>query len=89
MRSTVPPLLKAYEGPATIETYTVLYERDGSPKWGVIVARTADGGRTLAKVPADDRAGIAFLTDGAAEPVGTPGAITSDEAGDQLWHRAA
>ena len=50
-RGAVPPVVEEYEGPATIETYTVLFERDGSAKWGVIVARTVDGARTLAKVP--------------------------------------
>ena len=56
---------------------------------GVIVARTADGGRTLAKVPAADAAGIAFLTNGEAEPVGSAGTIMADGEGDQIWHRAA
>ncbi|MCK9541759.1 MAG: acetyl-CoA acetyltransferase [Novosphingobium sp.] len=86
-REPVPPTVEDYEGPATIETYTVLYERDGSARWGVIVARTADGRRTLAKVPAADAAGIGFLTDGAAEPVGTDGTIVRDADGDQIWRR--
>jgi acetyl-CoA C-acetyltransferase len=84
-RGAVPALVEVYEGPATIETYTVLYQRDGSAKWGVIVAKTPDGGRTLAKVPATDSAGIAFLTDGHAEPVGRSGEIRIDADGDQIW----
>ncbi|MDO7841756.1 acetyl-CoA acetyltransferase [Sphingomonas immobilis] len=84
-RSAVPQIVEAYEGAATIETYTVLYQRDGSVKWGVIVARTPDGGRTLAKLPASDIAGIAFLTDGQVEPVGSTGVIVIDESGDQIW----
>ncbi|MBV9842328.1 MAG: acetyl-CoA acetyltransferase [Sphingomonadaceae bacterium] len=86
-RQPVPETDESYEGPATIETYTVLYERDGSAKWGVIVARTSEGKRTLAKVPGSDTHGIAFLTDGAAEPVGSEGMIARDADGDQIWRR--
>jgi acetyl-CoA C-acetyltransferase len=88
-RQAVPKIIEDYEGPATIESYTVLYERDGSAKWGIIVARTPDGGRTLAKVPAQDQAGIAFLTDGTAEPVGRTGIIKQDVGGDQIWNPTA
>ncbi|MFZ4746072.1 MAG: acetyl-CoA acetyltransferase [Sphingomonas sp.] len=88
-RGPIPAIVEDYAGPATIETYTVLYERNGAPKWGVIVARTPAGGRTLAKVPAHDVAAIAFLTDGRAEPIGTMGRILTDAVGDQIWNRAA
>ena len=37
-----------YTGPATVETYTVMHERDGSPSLGIIVALTPAGDRTLA-----------------------------------------
>lgn len=86
-RGAAPEMAEAYEGPATIETYTVLYERDGSAKHGVIVARTPAGERTLAKVLAADVDGIAFLTDGVVEPVGTLGAIVPGPEGDRVWHR--
>lgn len=75
-RGPVPELLKDYAGPAEIETYTVFYARDGAPGGGVVVARTPDGGRTLAKV--EDAATIAFLTDGATEPVGARGEVVRD-----------
>jgi acetyl-CoA C-acetyltransferase len=88
IREPVPPTNETYEGPARIETYTVLYERDGSPKWGVVMARTPGGERTLARVPASDAAGIAFLTDGRVEPVGSSGTIVRTAEGDQLWHHA-
>ena len=86
-RGAVPELLKDYAGPAEVETYTVFYNRDGSAKSGVVVARTPDGDRTLALVPGDDAATIAFLTDGAVEPVGTRGELVAD--GDmKVWRRA-
>ena len=78
VRGPVPALVKDYAGPAEIETYTVFYARDGSAKGGVVVARTPDGARTLAKVPAEDAATIAFLTDGGAEPVGAKGEVVAD-----------
>jgi acetyl-CoA C-acetyltransferase len=84
-RGTAPPLVESYVGPAAIETYTVLYERDGSVRSGVVVARTPDGGRTLASVSASDSPGIAFLTDGLVEPVGSKGTIAVDSGGIQIW----
>jgi acetyl-CoA C-acetyltransferase len=86
-RGAAPVLIEDYAGPATIETYTILYERDGSVKHGVVVARTLDGGRTLARVPANDVEGIAFLSDGHGEPVGAAGEIRMDANGDQIWQR--
>lgn len=86
-RGEAPPLVEAYSGPAEIETFTVLYARDGAPRFGVVVARTAEGARTLARVPAEDAEGIAFLTDGTAEPVGTRGTIAEDREGTGVWRR--
>jgi acetyl-CoA C-acetyltransferase len=37
-----------HEGPVTVEAYTVLHERDGSPQLGIVGALTADGARTWA-----------------------------------------
>jgi acetyl-CoA C-acetyltransferase len=40
-------------GSATIESYTVVHERDGAPARGIVVARLADGRRCLAHTPTD------------------------------------
>jgi acetyl-CoA C-acetyltransferase len=86
-RGPVPELVKDYTGPAEVETYTVFYNRDGSAKAGVVVAKTPEGTRTLVKVPAEDIATIAFLSDGAAEPVGSKGEVVPE--GDlMVWKRA-
>ncbi len=37
-----------HEGPVTVEAYTVLHERDGSPQLGIVGALTTDGRRTWA-----------------------------------------
>ncbi|MCR2833063.1 acetyl-CoA acetyltransferase [Parerythrobacter lacustris] len=85
-RGEVPEIAEDYAGPATIESYTVHYDRDGSPRSGVIVARTPEGGRTLAAVRPGDGATIAFLTDGQREPVGTAGTIVRGEESElSLW----
>ncbi len=72
-RGPVPETAEDYEGPATIESYTVFYNRDASVRYGTIIARTPTGARVLARVAANDAAMIAFLTDGQAEPIGQKG----------------
>lgn len=84
-RQTGPELDESYTGPGIIETYTVLYERDGRPKFGVVVGRGPAGQRFLAKVPPSDESGIAFLTDGKFEPVGSHGAAALGPEGDCVW----
>ncbi len=87
-RGPVPELHKTFTGPATIESYTVIYARDGSAVHGAIVARTPSGARTLAKVPASDTATIGFLTDGRSEPVGCKGMIAAGDDGTMIWSRS-
>jgi len=41
-------------GSATVETYTMIYDREGRPARGIVVGRTDDGHRFLANTP-DDR----------------------------------
>ncbi|HEY3653392.1 MAG TPA: hypothetical protein VGL34_00280 [Steroidobacteraceae bacterium] len=75
IRGDEPAFHENFEGIATIETYTVIYDRHGSVRLGVVVGRAAAGQRVIARVPAEDTATITFLTSGAAEPVGTRGQI--------------
>jgi acetyl-CoA C-acetyltransferase len=85
-RRTMPPTLcPDYLGPATIETYTVIYERDGSPRHGVIVGRGAPGERFLVKVPPADKAAIDWLTRGEKEPIGSAGIVTTGQNGERVW----
>src|SRR5690606_8172268 len=80
-RGAVPELVESYAGPATIETYTIFYDRDGAPRAGVVVARTPEGARTLAHVDVGDTGMLALLTDGVQEPVGTSGQVVALEDG--------
>ena len=84
-RAPVPDVDGDYEGPATIETYTVFYKRDGSVRIGTVIARTLDDKRVLASVPASDAAMIAFLTDGKVEPVGSKGRISKGNEDLMIW----
>ncbi|MDB5579262.1 MAG: Acetyl-CoA Acetyltransferase [Bradyrhizobium sp.] len=84
-RAAAPVIDEDYEGPGEIETYTVLYTRNAEPRFGVIVARTPYGARFLAKIPGEDSAGIAFLTDGRSEPIGTKGSAARNRDGDLFW----
>lgn len=80
------PLRDDIEGAATLETYTVVYGREG-PSYGVVMARTEGGERLVARVDADDSETIDFLTSGVAEPVGAAG--ITERRGDMLhWRRA-
>lgn len=87
LRGSIPEIDEDYGGPASIETYTVHYARDGQPRLGTIVARTPDGARTLAAVPGADAATIAFLTSGEHEPIGSSGSIyqPAEEGGLKRW----
>jgi acetyl-CoA C-acetyltransferase len=85
LRGPVPPIQEDYLGPATVETYTVFYDRNGSPQQGVIVARSPGGARFLAKVSGEDRAAIHWLTSGEQEPVGGAGTAVKGPDGDTCW----
>ena len=86
LRGPLPAIDEDYEGPATIETYTVAYHRDGTAKLGIIVAKTVEGGRTMANVLETDQTTLTFLTDGKVQPVGSKGSIKV--IGDnRIWMR--
>jgi len=85
LRTSVPDFVEDYTGPGTIETYTVIYDREGAAAYGIVIARTPDGKRFLCRVPKDDTAGIDFLTSGKIEPIGTGGTAVRGEDGYVLW----
>jgi len=72
--TTHPPLEREPQGPGTIETYTVLYGRDGAPEKGIIVGRLPDGRRFVANTP-DDRTVLEGLV--STEGVGRRGRVTT------------
>jgi acetyl-CoA C-acetyltransferase len=93
IRAPAPPIQEDYVGPAIVETYTVFYDREGTPQQGVIVARStgahAPGSRFIAKVAGTDRATIDWLTSGQLEPVGAEGSAIKGPDGDTWWQGRA
>jgi acetyl-CoA C-acetyltransferase len=85
IRGPVPPLQEDYLGAAKIETYTVLYDREGAPTQGAIIARSPAGARFIAKVPPTEHAMINFLTSGEREPVGAAGTAFQGSDGAAWW----
>jgi acetyl-CoA C-acetyltransferase len=70
-----PPLAIGAGGRATIETYTVLHDRDGSPMRGVVVVRLDDGRRALANTSGERTVLDALL---AQEAIGLRGTLRTD-----------
>ena len=87
LRGPAPRVQEDYLGPATVETYTVLYDRDGAPQQGAVIGRAPSGARFIAKVPAADSATIHWLTSGGQEPVGAAGTAVQAADGDTVWVR--
>ena len=57
-----PAVTETPQGPARIETYTVVHRREG-PFMGIVIGRDADGRRFVAKTP-NDPATLAGLEQG-------------------------
>ncbi|ABE39093.1 putative acetyl-CoA acetyltransferase [Rhodopseudomonas palustris BisB5] len=84
----VPPFITEASGNGSVETFTVIYSGRGEIEHGVVVLRTTDGARALARVPAQDQATLAFLTDMDRSPVGTHGTISTAADGVLEWRAA-
>lgn len=88
-RDPVPEVLDRYVGPARIETYTIAYGRDGEPLHGLVVLRTAQHQRTLARVDAEDRASMALLESTERNAIGSAGHVRIDVFGNPVWEAGA
>jgi acetyl-CoA C-acetyltransferase len=85
-RGPVPQLADiSYQGPAKVETYTVIYARDGRPLHGIVVALTPDERRTLAKVLPEDEVTMSMLLSTSRTAVGSAGHIRVDTFGCPVW----
>jgi len=72
-----PAVVAEPSGAAAVETYTVVFERDGAPALGIVIGRDEQGRRFIANTP-DDRRLLASMTQ--REFVGTRGHVS--RAGD-------
>jgi acetyl-CoA C-acetyltransferase len=69
--AAVAPIAVA-NGPAVLETYTVLYDREGAPERGIAIGRLEAGERFLAGTPSDRASLDAFA---AREEIGRRGRV--------------
>ncbi len=89
LRGPVPELVESYRGAARIETYTVLYGRDGEPIQGIVVLRTTGNQRTMARVLRDDRVSLDRLTSTDRSAIGEIGHVRVDVFGKPVWEAGA
>lgn len=87
-RGEAPKFNPDASGKANVESFTVIYDRDGAAKHGVVILRNQDNDRTLARIPASDKATLARLLDLDRSPVGAAGTIGKAADGMQEWRAA-
>ncbi len=73
MERAPAPVDPEARGPAIIETYTVIYDREGAPERGIVLGRSDEGKRFLANTPPDRDLLESFV---AREQVGRTGQLT-------------
>ncbi|HMH97933.1 MAG TPA: acetyl-CoA acetyltransferase [Bradyrhizobium sp.] len=84
-RAAVPEFVTEADGKGSVESFTVIYGRGGDVEHGVVMLRTPDNARALARVPADDGATLAHLLNMDRTPVGSVGDIISADDGVLEW----
>ncbi|SHJ75563.1 acetyl-CoA C-acetyltransferase [Bradyrhizobium lablabi] len=84
-RREVPEFVTEANGKSSVESFTIIYGRNGEVEHGVVMLRTPDNARALARVPAQDRATLAHLLNMDRTPVGSSGNIVSAEDGVLEW----
>ena len=87
-RAAVPELVDGYTGPATLEAFTVRYDRHGLPIDGIAIVRTPQGQRAMARIHAEDEATLALLQSQAESPIGSDGFLRTDVFGKPQWSLA-
>jgi acetyl-CoA C-acetyltransferase len=84
-RGVVPEFVTEANGKGSIESFTVIYGRNNEVEHGVVMLRTEQNARALARVPASDRQTLAHLLNMDRTPVGSTGDILSADEGVLEW----
>jgi acetyl-CoA C-acetyltransferase len=84
-RGAVPEFVTESRGKGTVESFTVIYGRNNEVEHGVVMLRTPDNARALARVPAQDGQTLAHLLNMDRTPVGSAGDIVSGGDGVLEW----
>ncbi len=87
-KRAVPEFIDQASGKGKVEAFTVIYRSNGEVEHGVVMLRTGNGRRTLARIPADDAVTLAHLHDMDRTPVGSLGDITMADDGAPVWRVA-
>jgi acetyl-CoA C-acetyltransferase len=87
-RRAVPDFVTEATGKGKVESFTVIYGRGGDAEHGVVMLRTEDDRRTLARIPAQDSATLAHLQNMDRTPAGSVGNIAMAEDGVPQWRVA-
>ena len=85
MRGDVPRYDGAFEGPAVVESYSIVFGREGQPSHGSVVGRTAGGARVFGRL---DLAEVAPFLSLETSPIGNPGRVHVGDDGLQQWRVA-
>src|SRR6266481_1430635 len=80
-RGEVPTFVTEANGKGTVESFTVIYGRSVDAEHGVVMLRTEENNRALARVPARDDATLAYLISMDRTPVGSMGDIAMADDG--------
>src|SRR3954447_8695916 len=84
-KGAVPEFVTEAKGKGSVESFTVIYGRNGDVEHGVVMLRTAENVRALARVPASDRQTLAHLLDMNRTPVGSTGNIVPADEDVLEW----
>jgi acetyl-CoA C-acetyltransferase len=84
-RGPVPDFVTEAGGKGSVESFTVIYGRNGDVEHGVVMLRTEANARALARVPANDGATLAHLLNMDRTPVGSAGDILTASDGVLEW----
>ena len=87
-KRAVPEFVTEASGKGKVESFTVLYGRGGEAEHGVVMLRTEEDRRTLARIPASDSATLAHLLNMDRTPVGSLGEIAMAADGVPEWRVA-
>jgi len=84
-KRSVPEFVTEAAGKGQVESFTVIFRANGEVEHGVVMLRTEQNTRTLARVKAEDGTTLAHLMNMDRTPIGSTGAIAMAEDGVPQW----
>ena len=84
-RADVPRHDTGYAGPAVVETFSIVFDRDGKPSHGSVVGSTPNRDRVFGKLDVSDSEAMAAFLSTDTSPIGLPGQVSVADDGLQCW----